>query len=98
MRHAFHLAIGLGALLAGAPARASDNPACAQYQEPLAYNACLARLGPHAPAAKAVAAPGDDAGAPRAYGRRAASRIAISTGRRGRKRIEFDVGGRRGQP
>jgi hypothetical protein len=29
-------------------ARAENDPACAQYQEPMAYNACLARHGPKA--------------------------------------------------
>ena len=29
-------------------ARAEDNPACAKYQEPLEYNACLASHGPKA--------------------------------------------------
>jgi hypothetical protein len=29
-------------------ARAEDDPACAQYHEPMAYNACLARHGPKA--------------------------------------------------
>ena len=29
-------------------ARAQDVPACSQYQEPMAYNACLARHGPKA--------------------------------------------------
>jgi hypothetical protein len=29
-------------------AHAKDNPACAQYQESMAYNACLARHGPKA--------------------------------------------------
>jgi hypothetical protein len=41
------------ALLAGAvawagSALAQDNPSCAQYREPMAYNACLARHGPRA--------------------------------------------------
>ncbi len=30
------------------PARADDDPQCAKYQEPLAYNACLASHGPRA--------------------------------------------------
>jgi hypothetical protein len=30
---------------------AEDDPSCAQYQEPMAYNACLARHGPKANAA-----------------------------------------------
>jgi hypothetical protein len=30
------------------PARAQDDPACAKFEEPLAYNACLASHGPKA--------------------------------------------------
>ena len=30
------------------PARAEDNPACVKYEDPLAYNACLASHGPKA--------------------------------------------------
>jgi len=30
------------------PARAEDDPACAKFEEPLAYNACLANHGPKA--------------------------------------------------
>ena len=30
------------------PARAEDDPACARYEDPLAYNACLASHGPKA--------------------------------------------------
>jgi hypothetical protein len=33
------------------PARAEDDPACAKYGDPLAYNACLASHGPKANAA-----------------------------------------------
>jgi hypothetical protein len=98
MRHAFFAAAGLGALLAGAPARA-DNAACAQIQEPLAYNACLARFGPRAPEVRAIAPPGgeDFTGTEDAEpkpGRRdpAASRA------HGRMRVEFDVGRKRRQP
>jgi hypothetical protein len=32
----------------GGAAKAADNPACAKFEEPLAYNACLAKLGPKA--------------------------------------------------
>jgi hypothetical protein len=41
-------AIGLclGFLASGACAQAQDDPACAQYREPMAYNLCLARHGP----------------------------------------------------
>ncbi|MGD0564433.1 MAG: hypothetical protein ABSA66_15255 [Roseiarcus sp.] len=97
MRHAFILAIGLGVLCVGAPARAEDNPACAKYEEPLAYNACLARLGPSATGA--IAAPDGESGGPRADGRRRAhGGLEISRERRGRERMEFDVGGKRRRP
>ncbi|MGD1038872.1 MAG: hypothetical protein ABR878_17250 [Roseiarcus sp.] len=94
MRHALILAIGLGALLLGAPARAEDNGACAKYEEPLAYNACLARFGPRAYEAGAVAAPAAEAGAAARGG--AHRGPEISRGRRGRLRMEFDVAGKRG--
>ncbi len=42
------IALSLAALAWTATARASDDPACAQYHEPMAYNACLARHGPKA--------------------------------------------------
>lgn len=42
------IALSLAALAWTASARASDDPACAQYREPMAYNACLARHGPKA--------------------------------------------------
>ena len=40
--------LALAALASAGRARAEDDPACAQYQEPMAYNACLARHGPKA--------------------------------------------------
>lgn len=96
MRLAFLGSIALGALIAGAPAFAQDNPACAKFEEPLAYNACLARLGPHAHAARGVAAPEEEGGEPAAGGRRRAhGGYALSQGRRGRARMEFDVGRRK---
>jgi len=42
------LALYLAALAWAGSARAQDNPACAQYREPMAYNACLAQHGPKA--------------------------------------------------
>jgi hypothetical protein len=42
------IALSLAALAWAASARAEDDPACAQYREPMAYNACLARHGPKA--------------------------------------------------
>ena len=40
--------LAIAALASAGRARAEDDPACAQYQEPMAYNACLARHGPKA--------------------------------------------------
>jgi hypothetical protein len=42
------LALCLAALAWAGSARAQDNAACAQYREPMAYNACLAQHGPKA--------------------------------------------------
>jgi hypothetical protein len=42
------IALSLAALAWAGSARAEDDPACAQYHEPMAYNACLARHGPKA--------------------------------------------------
>jgi hypothetical protein len=42
------IALCLAALAWAGSARAEDDPACAQYREPMAYNACLARHGPKA--------------------------------------------------
>jgi hypothetical protein len=42
------IALCLAALASAGRARAEDDPSCAQYQEPMAYNACLARHGPKA--------------------------------------------------
>ena len=42
------IALSLAALAWAASARAEDDPACAQYREPMAYNLCLARHGPKA--------------------------------------------------
>ena len=42
------IALCLAALAWAGSARAQDNPACAQYHEPMAYNACLAQHGPKA--------------------------------------------------
>ena len=42
------IALCLTALAWAGTARAQDNPACAQYREPMAYNACLAQHGPKA--------------------------------------------------
>ena len=46
-------ALCLAVLTPSGRALAEDDPSCAQYQEPMAYNACLARHGPKANAAGA---------------------------------------------
>ena len=38
----------LALLAAPGPAYAQDDPACARFEDPLAYNACLASHGPRA--------------------------------------------------
>ena len=88
MRKALVSALAVGAALCCADARAEDNPRCAKYQEPLAYNACLASLGPHARGVRAMPDPdgqakADSSDAPRGDG--------ASQTRHGRKRLEFDV-------
>ncbi len=96
MRHALILAIGLGALGVSAPARA-ENPACAKIEEPLAYNACLARFGPRAPGVRATADPEGDLGGPGAGDRRRAHGGGeLSRRGHGRFHMEFDVGGKHG--
>jgi hypothetical protein len=42
------IALCLAALAWPGSALAEDDPRCAQYREPMAYNACLARQGPRA--------------------------------------------------
>jgi hypothetical protein len=74
-------ALVLTALLAAAPAAAEN---CAQYADPLAYNACLARQGPSARAVHMTAAPA--AGVPR----RAGGRV-VASGRRGRSEMVFSI-------
>jgi len=55
------VAFGMLALLASTlSAPAEDNPACAKYDSPLAYNACLAKLGPKAGATRASPAPEEE--------------------------------------
>jgi hypothetical protein len=44
----FLAALAWAALPWAGSAWAEDDPACAQYHEPMAYNACLARHGPKA--------------------------------------------------
>ena len=42
------IALSLAALGWAASAQAQDDPACAQYHDPMAYNLCLAQHGPKA--------------------------------------------------
>ena len=72
--------LGLVSIALPGPADAQDEAACAKYQEPMVYNACLARHGPKAndvgrlragtgrPAAWANSVRGD-VGATRKHGR-----------------------------
>jgi len=83
------------ALLAAAPARAEDP--CAKFQEPLAYNACLAKQGPEWHGTRGIATP-PDADAPKGAGGwtgpgRARSALRFGRGRHGRMVVEFEVGG-----
>ncbi len=99
---AMRVALMLLALFAVAsrrPARAEDNAACAKYQEPLAYNACLASHGPRATdiATSPGSAQGSQAARVRPEGNEpaAAPRSARSSTRavrrHGRVRMEFRV-------
>ena len=77
----------LSLLVLGARAHAQDNPACAKYEDPLAYNACLAKLGPQAHGARAAPEPaGETAGAHRPRGGGVATR-----GKTGRMHMEFSI-------
>jgi len=71
------------ALFAAAPAAAKGLDPCARFEEPLAYNACLAAHGPRAPETRA-AAPGEVETAPAIRERRRAG---------GRRRLEINLGG-----
>jgi hypothetical protein len=64
-----------------------DDPACAKYQEPLAYNACLASHGPKANSigAEPHSAARSSAGSP------AGREWPDATRRRGRVHMEFRV-------
>src|SRR5271167_4409740 len=99
---AMRVALMLLALFAVAsrrPARAEDNAACAKYQEPLAYNACLASHGPRA--TDIATSPGLAQGGHAAHGQVEVDRPAASPHRRqawapvsrhrGRFHMEFRV-------
>jgi len=78
-------------VLAFSPAAAQDNPLCAKFEDPLAYNACLARQGPAARAAQMRAAPSRVAPSLHAPWRRAAGRIVARSGHK-RGEMVFTVG------
>ena len=76
-----------GLLVLGAQAQAEDNPACAKFEDPLAYNACLAKLGPQAHGARAAPEPvGEAGGAHRVHGGG-----VITRGKNGRVHMEFSI-------
>jgi len=80
------VAFGILALLASTGgAIAEDNPACAKYEEPLAYNACLAKLGPKAGGTHATAAPNVEAPG------RGRGILSMTRNRRGRVEAVFDL-------
>jgi hypothetical protein len=80
MRSALLIAAVVAPLI-GAPAAALAKDQCAAIEEPLAYNACLARRGPPAFVARPAPDPDEGFNAPRP--------------RHGRERLEFGVGGPR---
>jgi len=88
------------ALLIAAPAGAQNYAACAKIDDPLAYNACLARQGPPAHATRAIAPTDAENGA---AGRRgwtggahARSGLQIAHGRHSRMVLELSIGGSAG--
>jgi hypothetical protein len=79
----FRFAAALVLALCGAPARADDNAACAKFESPLAYNACLAKLGPPASATRGI---------PEAVGgHRSAAPVFAAQRTKGRVRMEFTI-------
>ena len=89
------IAAALVIISTGAPAQAEDNPACAKFENPLEYNACLAKLGPRAGPTLAVPEPAGPVRAVRAAppARGVHSMHAFAAPRRsnGRVRMEFTV-------
>ena len=73
-----------------ASVHAEDNPACAKFENPLEYNACLAKQGPRAGATLAVPEPAGAAPAPRSVRSMHAFRGAPPR-TRGRVRMEFTI-------
>ncbi len=80
------------------PARAEDDPACARYEDPLAYNACLASHGPKANSLPTTGVRQGEAAAPapaQAERERAPARVDGGSRRvmrgHGRVHMEFQV-------
>ncbi len=82
-------AAALVLLCSAGPADAEDNPACAKFENPLEYNACLAKQGPKAGATLAVPEPA--AAAPARRGVHWRRTFAGARRTRGRLRIEFTI-------
>jgi hypothetical protein len=78
-----------------APAPAEDNPACAKFENPLEYNACLAKLGPRAGPTLAVPEPAGPVrpvrAAPPVRGVHSMHAFAAPRRSNGRVRMEFTV-------
>jgi hypothetical protein len=83
------------AILAAAPARADDYAACAKFDNPLAYNQCLAAHGPVAHETRATAPPPEGESGPRggwSVRSHGGQSIQASRGRNGRMVLEFSIG------
>ena len=93
MRAALLLAVSM-AVLPGL-ARADDDPACAKFEEALAYNACLAAHGPRATDVEVSPEPPGGAGGVDRTGERPAEaarparRLPAVARRHGRVHMEF---------
>ena len=92
MRGALLLAFAAASLPGSA--LAGDDPACARFEDPLAYNACLASRGPKAKEIGATpqgatARPAEPDGASHAAAPRPAKGPAPVSRRRGRIHMEF---------
>ena len=81
--------------LSATPASADDYAACAKFDNPLAYNECLAAHGPAAHETRASAPPPEGEDGPRAgwaaHGR-GGQAMQASRGRNGRMVLEFSIG------
>jgi hypothetical protein len=72
-----------------ASVHAQDNPACAKFESPLEYNACLAKQGPRAGATLAVPKPGG--AVPATRGVRSMRAFAGARRTNGRVHMEFTI-------